>query len=162
MNALHSERLESHPINASLCTRHRGQEEGGVSLVRFQLMMSARRKKRKSPGGWAELIISTEAMWREIRHPHFKYFLYACLCFKVFLSNFNSIFGNMGRYRPGLPTMSLGHGAAGYSMPVKLAAIAEIGFEGVEVSFVRSQCTSKILNMDPRSSMDVSKLMPKS
>lgn len=40
----------------------------------------------------------------------------------------------MPRYRPGLPTMSLGHGAAGYTMPVKLAAIAEIGFEGVEVS----------------------------
>lgn len=39
----------------------------------------------------------------------------------------------MSRYRPGLPTMSLGYGAAGYSMPVKLAAIAEIGFEGVEV-----------------------------
>lgn len=41
------------------------------------------------------------------------------------------------RYRPGLPTMSLGHGAAGYSMRVKLAAIAEIGFEGVEVSAIK-------------------------
>lgn len=29
--------------------------------------------------------------------------------------------------------MSLGHGAAGYSMPDKLAAIAEIGFVGAEV-----------------------------
>jgi hypothetical protein len=51
----------------------------------------------------------------------------------------------MTRYKSGLPTMSLGHGAAGYSMRDKIAAIADIGFNGVEVSiFVSSADVTSI------------------
>jgi 4-hydroxyphenylpyruvate dioxygenase len=37
-------------------------------------------------------------------------------------------------YKPAIPTMSLGHGAAGHSMSAKLKAAKEAGFAGVEVS----------------------------
>ncbi|GAA6030619.1 hypothetical protein JCM8097_006240 [Rhodosporidiobolus ruineniae] len=36
---------------------------------------------------------------------------------------------------PSIPTMSLGHGAAGHSMPDKLKAAAEAGFKGIEVFY---------------------------
>ncbi|GAA6033116.1 hypothetical protein JCM8097_002952 [Rhodosporidiobolus ruineniae] len=41
----------------------------------------------------------------------------------------------MPRLIPTIPTMSLGHGAAGHSMPDKLRAAAEAGFKGIEVFY---------------------------
>ena len=53
--------------------------------------------------------------------------------------------------------MSLGHGAAGYTMKEKLEAASQAGFEGIEVSRIEGIAEILSLNSDPRSSTWISR-----
>lgn len=48
-------------------------------------------------------------------------------------SSDQQILPTMGKYRPAISSMSMGHAAAGHDLPLKLRIAKQAGFEGIEV-----------------------------